>query len=45
MISDLAGASLDNPDSSVLLLSLVRLVKLLPPPQKDEFFASLHTAS
>src|SRR5712672_231632 len=41
----LAGANLDNGDPGVLLLSLVRLVKLLPPPQKHEFLASLQTAS
>jgi hypothetical protein len=41
----LAGASFENPDTSVLLLSLVRLVKLLPSPQKDEFFIRVNTAS
>jgi hypothetical protein len=41
----LAGASLDNADPGVLLLALVRLVKLLPPPQKEEFFASVNTTS
>jgi hypothetical protein len=41
----LAGASLDNADPGVLLLALVRLLKLLPPLQKDEFFASVNTAS
>src|SRR5712671_6353934 len=40
----LAGANLDNGDPGMLLFSLVRLVKLLPPSQKDEFFASLQTA-
>jgi hypothetical protein len=41
----LAGANLDDADPSVLLLALVRLVKLLPPPQKEELFASVNTSS
>jgi hypothetical protein len=40
----LAGANLDDADPGVLLLALVRLVKLLPPPQKEEFLASVNTA-
>src|SRR6202049_2525525 len=40
----LAGANLENGDASALLLSLDRLFKLLPGPQKEQFLATLQKA-
>jgi hypothetical protein len=41
----LAGANLENGDPGVLLLSLNRLLELLPGPQKAQFFAEIKSAS
>jgi hypothetical protein len=41
----LAGAHLENGDPSALLLSLDRLVKLLPMPQRAQFLAEIKAAS
>jgi hypothetical protein len=41
----LAGAHLENGDPSALLLSLDRLVKLLPAPQRNQFLAEIKAAS
>ena len=41
----LAGANLEGGDASALLLSLDRLFKLLPSPQKQQFLEGLKRAS
>ena len=41
----LAGANLDNGDVGALLLSLDRLFKLLPSPQREQFLNGLQPAS
>ncbi len=41
----LAGANLENGDASALLLSLDRLVKLIPTPQREEFLEGLQRGS
>jgi hypothetical protein len=41
----LAGANLENGDPGALLLSLSRLLELLPGPQKDQFLAEIKAAS
>jgi hypothetical protein len=41
----LAGANLENGDPGALLLSLDRLVKLLPAPQRSQFLAEIKAAS
>jgi hypothetical protein len=40
----LAGANVGNGDTSALLLSLDRLFKLLPPPQREQFLDGLQKA-
>ena len=40
----LAGANVGNGDTSALLLSLDRLFKLLPPPQREQFLDGLQEA-
>ncbi|MGA7919289.1 MAG: hypothetical protein WCA38_06415 [Candidatus Acidiferrales bacterium] len=41
----LAGANLENGNSKALLLSLQRMVELLPCPQKMEFLEQIRSAS
>jgi hypothetical protein len=41
----LAGANLENGNSKALLLSLERIVELLPYPQKMEFLEQIRRAS
>ena len=41
----LAGANLENGNSNALLLSLERMVELLPCPQKMEFLDQIRSAS
>ena len=41
----LAGANLENGNSKALLLSLERMVELLPCPQKMEFLEQIRSAS
>jgi hypothetical protein len=41
----LAGANLENGNSKALLLSLERMVELLPCPEKMEFLDQIRNAS
>jgi len=41
----LAGANLEGGDADALLLSLDRLFKLLPQPQREQFLDGLRRAS